>query len=1566
MISSEEINNIILQVFPNYEKKDILLDTISDILFALQIHFFDGNGDLLNTTLKYNNYRNLKAIIISLFYYIKPENFLKFKNFKNLTELNMTNIFREFLYVEMKTDISSFARTDNLIDIDDMVYLQNIKMLLITSIIKMSNKLFVNWINIQPISSDEVIETDNFITTLQSYKTHNYSDDIDNYIKSDKNVPYKHINRLYIGEIYNVIRNFFYERMKMNKLMIFYYVKNNKLISYYKTLVKYFNLNPESNIFTEVIDYRMLPLHSQNKFSEFALYLSGLTYINDENKSFSEDDMKLYFGVYYFLQIPVTKIKEKDKSLYKELKRELYNTDDDDASELKVFVKKLDNDKLNQLYSVYINNDIYIHEFFKFIQKQIIGFKSTVFSFQDIIDEYQPKIFYNFFKNWLIKETNPLELLSQNYEHLTKLQKQNFIEQFNNLDLVVFNINRIERKSNGLINKTVYIDFLKRDNFIEMIYESLIREGILSKIVGNTSCIEKSALGEDNIFLKRNMREKVFTPQNISKFNKCYHFFGNTPYKNIKIPQYDIKRDLTIYEHLSHKDYSLEPSYYSQYALNWVSQIFLYFKYLNCRVLYITGATGVGKSTQIPKLLTYALKAFSYKISGKVICTQPRIDPTVGIAETVSRELAMPIVSDYDGTKILEPSMNKYVQYEYKKDKIVDNYTQTYLKFSTDGLFLQQLLNNIVLKEESQVSLKMNEKNQNKYKINNLYDIIAIDEAHEHNKNMDYILTLMRNTLYYNNDLKLVIISATMEDDEKYYRYYYRHINDNLKFPLSSIVLDPWKVPGIPDNNFYSRYLIDRRVHIAAPPEPGLSDTKFPIQDIYLSEETDYDLAEKESIKTIQKICDESINGHVLLFTTGKAEIISISRILANKLPRNVFIFPYFAEMPNAEKYKEDVKKIEYRLKDYKFDRLSFINFMAKEIKENQMITTNIEYTRAIIIATNVAEASITIPNLQFVVDIGYYNFVGYDYNSRLPIIQKNPIDENSRKQRRGRTGRMNAGTVYYMYKEGARKNVITVKSIESSNITFDYLKFISDNVNETTFFNEENDPYYIKLINPNKTNNEILESFRNRKGYDKIIKTQFFYENNLLTPDNIHFRNKFLKKNIGNNKNETIFKNMLKTDFKIFHSYKETGFEEYLLFDNYGIFFIIHPEESNIQRINTYLIQNYRENIDSPMIQFTSNTSDIKFKKIDTIFNNLVNFFFLEKGTKLFSYKKTKLITFFNLVIGSKLDFMVDKVTNSIEKLAIVYLYSKIFNITDDILLIINLLKCCPGFNIRSLFDSQIIKNARNGKLQQVFSVEKYKLNIDYNYEILHLLKISKQIIKFMIPLVNKEFKKLNYYVDLLNLNNINVNLTKDYNLSDITSLSYKYNINKYILSVDQRLIFNKIIKESNDKELETFEFIKNNITAILDKFYIENKSIIRNIAIYIGISPNIIPLFINNYINNSLYNFFDKKIKENIDTDLVSEKTFSIKKNDGIMNSFYHAFKLNIDVLDDSIKNAIRTKSGFIDIGIASNAPYLYLNKALIDIKKNGKPEEIYSIINRLNFFILDLKKEYYNLNL
>ena len=108
--------------------------------------------------------------------------------------------------------------------------------------------------------------------------------------------------------------------------------------------------------------------------------------------------------------------------------------------------------------------------------------------------------------------------------------------------------------------------------------------------------------------------------------------------------------------------------------------------------------------------------------------------------------------------------LNYVYNYFKGKKKLNENGVQTLLIFTTIGSLKSRLTgNNADLSD---------------------YGAIIVDEAHEHNTNMDLILTCARYSIYYNNDIRLVIISATMDDDEPIYRSYYKYINDNLLHPI--------------------------------------------------------------------------------------------------------------------------------------------------------------------------------------------------------------------------------------------------------------------------------------------------------------------------------------------------------------------------------------------------------------------------------------------------------------------------------------------------------------------------------------------------------------------------------------------------------------------------------------------------------------------------------------------------------------------------------------------------------------------------------------------------------------
>ena len=103
------------------------------------------------------------------------------------------------------------------------------------------------------------------------------------------------------------------------------------------------------------------------------------------------------------------------------------------------------------------------------------------------------------------------------------------------------------------------------------------------------------------------------------------------------------------------------------YAMDWICQISFFQHYIFHQVLYVTGATGQGKTTQVPKLFLYALKVVDYKTHGKVICTAPRIIPLLDNSTRISEELGVPIkmLSNLSSIKIKTNIF--YFQYQYKK-----------------------------------------------------------------------------------------------------------------------------------------------------------------------------------------------------------------------------------------------------------------------------------------------------------------------------------------------------------------------------------------------------------------------------------------------------------------------------------------------------------------------------------------------------------------------------------------------------------------------------------------------------------------------------------------------------------------------------------------------------------------------------------------------------------------------------------------------------------------------------------------------------------------------------------
>ena len=326
------------------------------------------------------------------------------------------------------------------------------------------------------------------------------------------------------------------------------------------------------------------------------------------------------------------------------------------------------------------------------------------------------------------------------------------------------------------------------------------------------------------------------------------------------------------------------------------------------QVLIISGDTGCGKSTQIPKMCLEAGRG----IGGKIACTQPRRIAATTIARRIAEELG--------------EELGKSVGYKIRFKDRTSRYG--YIKIMTDGMLLA----------ETQQDPRLNE-----------YDTIIVDEAHERSLNIDFILGILKNLLIKRKGLKLIITSATM-DTEKF----------SEAFGGAPVI----QVSG-------------RRYPVAVeylPVDPEKQDR---------GESTYVDMA----IKGVEMVRNRGQAGDILVFMPTEQDIIeTCDRLEARNLfpPEAGLILPLFARLPNSRQ------------------RRIFAPFAGQKI----------------IVSTNVAETSLTIPGIKIVIDTGLARISRYLPRTRTTSLPVSPISKSSADQRKGRCGRLENGICIRLYSQ--------------------------------------------------------------------------------------------------------------------------------------------------------------------------------------------------------------------------------------------------------------------------------------------------------------------------------------------------------------------------------------------------------------------------------------------------------------------------------------------------------------------------------------------------------------------
>lgn len=1059
-INNNNVINILDQIFPNLnnEDKQLIIKYTSLIIkyIACRFCFNLNNSDQLELyyyQFYQNNNRDIKSVINLLLPYIDDKNgtYVLHEQIKILSDIAKTNI------TNINYDRSLF-NSDDIYNYSEIDLDINYKLILDTLNVS-SNKLFVNWLNCLPYTLSNY---KNSLLWKQSYKFDIVKNKFD---FSDIDIETLRYDFNYYGihiyDIYNCCNQFLFQHIFSTKWLLYEKLQfpDEKPLMYIKELTEFFNLEL-------LLNNKKWELLSYEEKTSIYKGWDDLTTSAAKSKPDSNMLNRIHLGIVKNIILHYESYSE-----YKIFSKKIYNEDEEK--------KIISNDYSVNIYN---NENKTAEEFINLVNDKYII---------DIIYNYLIIVINDFYKTWfgkrIIKDNKIIELdiklsniKNTNTYYLTYKNIYNFAKRLcynnfkyktearclsnENLEEFITNINGNPSFINVLkiTYQEIYseseikilipeISFEIKKILMEIVFESHIIYGLLSKFTPEKQVTDNNNY-ESNI--TNNIKTIIFNDNNVKDFKDSYYFLTNDKYEKLLL--YNNNKIINYIDVLKNE------IWFKAFALDWIYQIQFYHRFLNNRLIYVTGATGQGKSTQVPKLLYYATKAFCLVFDPKVISTQPRIQPTKDNANRISYEMGVPIEVEVnkDNNTFLD-----YIQYNTKEYKHKYD-SKTYIREVIDKILYDELLKEPLLDE--------------------IYNVIIIDEAHEHNINMDLILTLMKSTLYFNNKIRFIITSATIDDDESIYRKYYRHIDDNLLFPCNLNLL----------SNSLDRIVIDRRTHISPPGET----TRFKVIENWEDKDpSTYEEAEKIGIKRAIEIAKINIGeGDILFFSIGTAEIKRICMELNENenFPSHAIALPFYRELP--EEWKLIAIKPNERKNKLNFDRKKLFDIIEGE--KYKQIRTN--YSTVFIVATNIAEASITINNLKFVIDTGFSKYMPFDIITNKKETKKTLITNMNRIQRKGRVGRQSDGTIYYTYSEKFLNNKKPNYNIKNTDFTINIFKLLTSEEDYIDELIDENklimktDMKYIEFDNNNfdkiSENDKALEFFKNNYIYDYKKKDNY------------------------------------------------------------------------------------------------------------------------------------------------------------------------------------------------------------------------------------------------------------------------------------------------------------------------------------------------------------------------------------------------------------------------------------------------------------------------------------------
>eukprot|EP00210_Caulerpa_lentillifera_P007174 g6864.t1 len=452
-------------------------------------------------------------------------------------------------------------------------------------------------------------------------------------------------------------------------------------------------------------------------------------------------------------------------------------------------------------------------------------------------------------------------------------------------------------------------------------------------------------------------------------------------------------------------------------------------------LLLISGDTGCGKTTQIPQFIFEDSVLTKFGSTCNILVTQPRRLAAISVSHRVADEMGQNRPSS-------EASSSSLVGYHVRLNSAITK--QTRITFCTTGILLRILSGDKYLSG---------------------YSHVIVDEVHERSMQSDFLIAVLKDLVgireQLGHPLKVILMSATMDSDLFANYLHCPHLKtEGRTFPVTVKYLEEvyeslqYSLDPESDAAYYagsSKNTVKESIQdkASSKSEMALLRANWGDDDVMDSDclNKNYDPKIYESFSTVVKnnlkrlnenkidydlietiidhIDDEEPDGAILVFLPGLHEINRIYDRLVDsgRFDREWIIRLHSSLTPEEQSRAFLTPPLRSIANVRKTTRISIADLIDQERLENhskpdrESIETNTDRrVRKIVISTNIAETSLTISDVVYVIDSGRFRERRFDSIKGISALEEDWISRASVKQRRGRAGRVSAGLCYSLY----------------------------------------------------------------------------------------------------------------------------------------------------------------------------------------------------------------------------------------------------------------------------------------------------------------------------------------------------------------------------------------------------------------------------------------------------------------------------------------------------------------------------------------------------------------------